>query len=94
MKILVTGAAGFIESNLCEYFIGKGYDVLGLDNLATGHLLNTAPLEKLEFFTFIKNNKQSYNSTYEKDFTCFRNPTRSHKNGAIGSGISKTPSSF
>jgi UDP-N-acetylglucosamine 4-epimerase len=56
MKILVTGAAGFIGSNLCEYFVGKGYDVLGLDNLATGHLHNTAPLEKLEFFTFIKGN--------------------------------------
>jgi UDP-N-acetylglucosamine 4-epimerase len=54
LKISVTGAAGFIESNLCEYFVGKGYDVLGLDNLATGHLHNTAPLEKLEFFTFIK----------------------------------------
>ncbi len=32
MKILVTGAAGFIGSNLCEYLLQKGYEVVGLDN--------------------------------------------------------------
>jgi UDP-N-acetylglucosamine 4-epimerase len=54
MKILVTGAAGFIGSNLCEYFVGKGYDVLGLDNLATGHMSNIDPLYEKENFSFIK----------------------------------------
>lgn len=40
MKILVTGGAGFIGSNLCEYFLIKGYKVVCLDNFATGHLCN------------------------------------------------------
>lgn len=40
MKILVTGGAGFIGSNLCEYFIEQSHDVVCLDNFATGHLHN------------------------------------------------------
>lgn len=40
MKILITGGAGFIGSNLCDYFIGKGNEVICLDNFATGHLHN------------------------------------------------------
>ena len=39
-KIVITGGAGFIGSNLCEYFIGKGYEVVCLDNFASGHLHN------------------------------------------------------
>ena len=38
--ILVTGGAGFIGSNLCEYFLSKGYKVVCLDNFATGHRHN------------------------------------------------------
>jgi len=38
--ILVTGGAGFIGSNLCEYFLAKSYKVVCLDNFATGHLHN------------------------------------------------------
>ena len=38
--ILVTGGAGFIGSNLCEYFLSMGYQVICLDNLATGHRHN------------------------------------------------------
>jgi UDP-N-acetylglucosamine 4-epimerase len=40
MKILVTGGAGFIGSNLCEYFIMQGSQVVCLDNFATGHRHN------------------------------------------------------
>lgn len=40
MRILVTGGAGFIGSNLCEYFVDKGYHVVCLDNFATGFLHN------------------------------------------------------
>ena len=36
-KVLITGGAGFIGSNLCEYFLSKGYSVVCLDNFATGH---------------------------------------------------------
>lgn len=39
-KILVTGGAGFIGSNLCEHFILNGYDVVCLDNFSTGHMSN------------------------------------------------------
>lgn len=38
--ILITGGAGFIGSNLCEYFLGKNYKVTCLDNFATGHRHN------------------------------------------------------
>lgn len=44
MKILVTGGAGFIGSNLCEYFLGQGHQVTCLDNFATGHMENLIPL--------------------------------------------------
>lgn len=40
MKILITGGAGFIGSNLCEYFLDKGHQVVCLDNFATGHRYN------------------------------------------------------
>ncbi len=39
-KILITGGAGFIGSNLTEYFLGKGYNVVCLDNFSTGHQHN------------------------------------------------------
>ncbi|ALR30021.1 Vi polysaccharide biosynthesis protein VipB/TviC [Chryseobacterium sp. IHB B 17019] len=42
-KILITGGAGFIGSNLTEYFLNKGYDVVCLDNFATGHRHNIEP---------------------------------------------------
>ena len=38
--ILITGGAGFIGSNLCEYFLAKEYKVICLDNFATGHKNN------------------------------------------------------
>lgn len=41
-KILITGGAGFIGSNLTEYFLAKGYSVRVLDNFATGHRHNIA----------------------------------------------------
>lgn len=42
-KILITGGAGFIGSNLTEYFLEKGYEVICLDNFATGHRRNIEP---------------------------------------------------
>lgn len=52
-KILITGGAGFIGSNLCEYFVGKGYHVRCLDNLATGHKYNVEHLLKEDNFEFV-----------------------------------------
>ncbi|MDV6168364.1 SDR family oxidoreductase [Flavobacterium sp. DG1-102-2] len=40
VKILITGGAGFIGSNLCDHFLGKGYKVVCLDNFATGFMKN------------------------------------------------------
>lgn len=40
MKILITGGAGFIGSNLSEHFLNKGYEVVCLDNFSTGHRYN------------------------------------------------------
>ncbi|SHE63957.1 UDP-N-acetylglucosamine 4-epimerase [Psychroflexus salarius] len=52
-KILVTGGAGFIGSNLCETLLKIGAKVTALDNLATGHKHNIAPFLKEENFSFI-----------------------------------------
>ena len=40
MKAIVTGAAGFIGSNLCESLLARGHEVIGIDNLITGDLGN------------------------------------------------------
>ncbi len=53
-KILITGGAGFIGSNLCEYFVENGYDVVCLDDLSTGFYENIASLTALPNFTFIE----------------------------------------
>ena len=49
-KVLITGAAGFLGSHLCDRFIKEGYDVIGMDNLITGDLKNIEHLFKLERF--------------------------------------------
>lgn len=43
MKVLVTGGAGFIGSNLCEHLLAEGHSVRVLDNFATGHIENLLP---------------------------------------------------
>ncbi len=51
-RVLITGAAGFLGSHLCDRFIAEGYDVVGMDNLITGDLKNIEHLFKLEQFEF------------------------------------------
>lgn len=51
-KILITGAAGFLGSHLCDCFIAEGYFVIGMDNLITGDLRNIEHLFKLKNFEF------------------------------------------
>ena len=58
--ILITGGAGFIGSHLCELFIGKGYNVICVDNLITGKLSNISHLLKNKNFRFIKHNISKY----------------------------------
>lgn len=48
MKVLVTGGAGFIGSNLCEYLVKHGHSVYCLDNFSTGRKQNLASLEGVE----------------------------------------------
>jgi dTDP-glucose 4,6-dehydratase len=52
-RVLVTGAAGFLGSHLCDRFIKEGYHVIGMDNLITGDLRNIEhlfPLPEFEFY--------------------------------------------
>ena len=52
-RILITGAAGFLGSHLCDRFIKDGYHVIGMDNLITGQLKNIEhlfPLANFEFY--------------------------------------------
>lgn len=51
-RVLVTGAAGFLGSHLCDRFIAEGCRVVGMDNLITGSLSNIEHLFKLENFEF------------------------------------------
>ncbi|MBA3985028.1 MAG: SDR family oxidoreductase [Flavobacteriales bacterium] len=51
-RILITGAAGFLGSHLCDRFIKEGYHVMGMDNLITGDLRNIEHLLKLPNFEF------------------------------------------
>ncbi|HCI57403.1 MAG: SDR family oxidoreductase [Bacteroidetes bacterium] len=51
-RILITGAAGFLGSHLCDRFIQEGYQVVGMDNLITGDLKNISHLFKLREFDF------------------------------------------
>jgi len=51
-RILITGAAGFLGSHLCDRFIKEDYHVIGMDNLITGDLANIEHLFSLENFEF------------------------------------------
>ncbi len=51
-KVLITGAAGFLGSHLCDRFIREGFHVVGMDNLITGTLDNIQHLFKLQDFEF------------------------------------------
>lgn len=51
-RILITGAAGFLGSHLCDRFIKEGYEVMGMDNLLTGNIKNIEHLFHLKEFTF------------------------------------------
>ena len=59
-RVLITGAAGFLGSHLCDRFIKEGYRVVGMDNLITGDLKNIEHLFKLEQFEFYNQDVSKY----------------------------------
>jgi dTDP-glucose 4,6-dehydratase len=60
MRILITGAAGFLGSHICDRLISDGHDVIGLDNFVTGSPDNIAHLMGNERFTFYKHDVSNY----------------------------------
>lgn len=60
--VLITGGAGFIGSNLCEYFLEKGYRVTCLDNFATGHRYNIEPFLANKNFKLIEGDIRDLNT--------------------------------
>jgi len=59
-RILITGAAGFLGSHLCDRFIHEGYDVVGMDNLITGDMKNIEHLMGLPEFQFYRHDVSKY----------------------------------
>ncbi|OFY62591.1 MAG: NAD-dependent dehydratase [Bacteroidetes bacterium RIFCSPLOWO2_02_FULL_36_8] len=59
-RILITGAAGFLGSHLCEYFVKKDFYVIGMDNLCTGTLKNIEHLFPLKNFEFYHHDVSKY----------------------------------
>ena len=72
-RVLITGAAGFLGSHLCDRFIKEGYQVVGMDNLITGSLRNIEHLFKLpEFAQFKKLHERGCSwRTLKLIFGCF-----------------------
>ena len=60
MRVVVTGAAGFIGSHLCESLLARGCDVVGIDNFITGSPDNLTSLWTADRFTFVKRNVTEY----------------------------------
>lgn len=59
LKVLLTGAAGFLGSHLSEMLVEDGHSVIGLDDLSTGSITNLAGLKNNPAFSFIKGDVRS-----------------------------------
>ena len=59
-RVLITGAAGFLGSHLCDRFMAEGFEVLGMDNLITGNMENLEHLLGNPNFTFYNNDVSNF----------------------------------
>ena len=60
MRTVVTGAAGFLGSHLCDYLLDRGHTVIGLDNFLTGSMKNIEHLNDNDSFQLIKHDVTEY----------------------------------
>lgn len=60
MRVLITGAAGFLGSHLCDRFLSEGHEVIAMDNLVTGKTANIEHLAGHDNFLFIKHDVTNY----------------------------------
>ncbi|HEX8724926.1 MAG TPA: UDP-glucuronic acid decarboxylase family protein [Gemmatimonadaceae bacterium] len=60
MRIVITGAAGFLGSHLCDRFLADGHTVVGIDNFVTGHPDNIAHLMGDDRFSFIRHDVSTF----------------------------------
>jgi dTDP-glucose 4,6-dehydratase len=60
MRVLITGAAGFLGSHLCDRFIAEGHRVVGMDNFITGHPDNIAHLAGNPAFHFVQHDVTNF----------------------------------
>jgi len=60
MRVVVTGGAGFLGSNLCDALIARGDEVIAIDNLVTGSQSNIAHLFGTDAFTFVHHDVSNY----------------------------------
>ena len=60
MRVLVTGAAGFLGSHLCDRLLGMGYTVIGMDNMVTGSATNLAHLDGNPKFCLVQHDVRTF----------------------------------